>query len=115
MKIFLDIHNENLNSPEEGKTLDPGRFKQLFCLIFLANYDEKSDKIYDIVLSEDVNGTENEAKSMIFMTLLGLINEGVTFKKIIYQGYYLSFYDGDLILIYNPQTEEATFNIKQKK
>jgi hypothetical protein len=113
MKSFLDLHNENLNSPQKGKALDPGRFKQLFCLIFLANCDEKSDKIYDVVLSEDVNGKENKAKSMTFRTLLGLISEGDTFEKIIYQGYYLSSYDGDLTLISYPQPEEAKFNIIQ--
>ena len=116
MKIFFDLHNENLNSPEEVKTLGPGRFKQLFCLSILANCDEKSDKIYDIVLSQDVNGTENEAKSMTFRTLLGHIGEGVTFENIIYQGYYLSSHDEVLILhlIHNQKKPHLISNKRNK-
>ena len=31
MKVVLDIPNENLKPPEERKTIDTGRFKQIFC------------------------------------------------------------------------------------
>ena len=73
---------------------------------------KKSDGVYDVVLSQDVNGSTEEANSMTFRTLLGLTGEGVTFESVAYPGYYLTSQDRDLILASNPDAKKATFKIK---
>ena len=73
---------------------------------------KKSDGVYDVVLSQDVNGTKEEANSMTFRTILGLTGEGVTFESITYPGHYLTSQDRDLILSSNPDAKKATFTIK---
>lgn len=71
----------------------------------------KADKNgnYTVVLSQDVNGTKDEAKAMTFRTIKGLTGEGVTFESALYHGYYLASVDGKLILTEEPEADEATF------
>ncbi len=76
---------------------------------------KKSEGVYDVVLSQDVNGSKEEADSMTFRTILGLTGEGVTFESIIYPGHYLTSQDRDLILASNPDAKKATFSIKTMK
>ena len=76
---------------------------------------KKSDGVYDVVLSQDVNGTKEEADSMTFRTILGLTGEGVTFESITYPGHYLTSQDRDLILASNPDAKKATFTVKKIK
>ena len=71
-----------------------------------------SDGVYDVVLSQDVNGTPQEANSMTFRTILGLNGEGVTFESVLYEGHYLTSHDRDLILSSKPDPDEATFKVK---
>ena len=71
-----------------------------------------SDGVYDVVLSQDVNGTPQEANSMTFRTILGLNGEGVTFESVLYEGHYLTSHDRDLILSSKPDPNEATFKVK---
>ena len=73
-----------------------------------------SEGIYDVVLSQDVNGTAQEADSMTFKTILGLTGEDVTFESVLYQGHYLTSQNNDLILTSKPNPDEATFKVKKK-
>lgn len=79
--------------------------------MYLTVGDINDDGTYDIVLSQDVNGTTDEAKSMTFRTIEGLSGSGVTFESVLYHGYYLASVDGDLILTSEPDAESATFNV----
>ena len=71
----------------------------------------KADKNgnYSVVLSQDVNGTKDEAKAMTFRTIKGLAGDGVTFESALYHGYYLASVNGKLILTEEPEADEATF------
>ena len=71
-----------------------------------------SEGVYDVVLSQDVNGTAQEADSMTFRTILGLTGEDVSFESVLYQGHYLTSHENDLILTSKPNPEEATFKVK---
>ena len=71
-----------------------------------------SDGVYDVVLSQDVNGSPAEANSMTFRTLLVFIGKGVTFESVLYPGYYLASRQQKLIATSKPTDEEATFNVK---
>ncbi|MBR1622786.1 MAG: bacterial Ig-like domain-containing protein, partial [Pseudobutyrivibrio sp.] len=79
--------------------------------LYLAVAGIRDDGTYDVVLSQDVNGTSDEAKAMTFRTIEGLAGEGVTFESVLHHGYYLASKDGDLILTSEPGDEEATFNV----
>ena len=125
MRDKLISVDSSRNGEESEWEINPGKadkFRDAYVSIesnykpgmYLTVGAKTSGETYDVVLSQDVNGTENEANSMTFRTLLGLTGEGVTFESILYQGYYLSSYNGDLILTSNPVPEEATFNIRQK-
>ena len=126
MRDKLISVDSSRNGEESEWEINPGKadkFRDVYISIesnykpgmYLTVGSKTSEETYDVVLSQDVNGTENEANSMTFRTLLGLKGEGVTFESILYQGYYLSSHNRDLILTSNPVDEEATFNIKQKK
>ena len=71
----------------------------------------KADKNgnYSVVLSQDVNGTKDEAKAMTFRTIKGLAGDGVTFESALHHGYYLASVNGKLILTEEPEADEATF------
>ena len=71
----------------------------------------KADKNgnYSVVLSQDVNGTKDEAKAMTFRTIKGLSGKGVTFESALHHGYYLASVNGKLILTEEPEADEATF------
>ncbi len=79
--------------------------------MYLTVGDANDDGTYDVVLSQDVGGTTDEAKSMTFRTIVGLSGEGVTFESLLYHGYYLASVDGDLILTSEPDEDAATFNV----
>ena len=80
--------------------------------MYLSVGDIRSDGTYDVVLSQDVNGTPNEANSMTFRTILGLSGNGVSFESVLLPGFYLSSSKKDLILTSKPIAEEATFNVR---
>ena len=44
MKVVLDIPNENLKPPEERKTIDTGRYKQIFCSSSFPTFDTLINK-----------------------------------------------------------------------
>ena len=67
--------------------------------------DKKSDGTYDVVLSQDVYGTSNEADSMTFRTVLGLSGNDVSFESVLLPGFYLSSSNKDLILTSKPIAE----------
>lgn len=77
--------------------------------LYLTVGDAKANGTYDVVLSQDVNGTTDEAKAMTFRTIKGLAGEGVTFESCKYHGFYLASVKGDLILTDSPDEESATF------
>ena len=117
------ISVDHFNGEESEWEINPGKSDKLkdSYISFESNYkpgmylavgDIKSDGTYDIVLSQDVNGTINEANSMTFRTILGLSGTGVSFESVLLPGYYLSSSKNDLILTSNPVVEEATFNVK---
>ena len=83
--------------------------------MYLTIGNKITDGVYDVVLSQDVNGTSKEADSMTFRTILGLNGEGVTFESVLYQGYYLTSHDRDLILSSKPDPNEASFKVKKLK
>ena len=58
--------------------------------MYLNVGNKLNDKVYNIVLSQDVNGTPAEANSMTFRTILVFIGEGVTFEIVLYPGFYLA-------------------------
>ena len=64
------------------------------------------------LLSQDVNGTPEEADSMTFRNIICLNVEGVTFESVLYEGHYLTSHDRDLILSSKPDPDEATFKVK---
>jgi len=80
--------------------------------MYIAVGKKLSDGVYDVVLSQDVHGTQDEAKSMTFRTLLGFAGKGVTFESDLYPGYYLASHNKEFILTPKPTDEEATFNVK---
>ena len=82
--------------------------------MFLTVGKKINNEVYDVVLSQDVNGTPQEADSMTFRTILWLTGEGVTFESVLCHGFYLSSHDRDLILTSKPLANEATFKIKKK-
>lgn len=118
--IFIDI----INGEESEWEINPGKVdKQKDSYVSIeSNYkpgmyltvgNALSDGTYDVVLSQDVNGTPQETKAMTFRTLQGLAEKGVTFESVLYPGYYLSSHNRDLILTSKPDSKEAaTFTIK---
>ena len=118
------ISVNNRNGEESEWEINPGKtdkLKDAYVSIesnykpgmYLTIGNIKSDGSYDVVLSQDVNGTPQEADSMTFRTILGLTGEGVTFESVLYPGYYLASHANDLILTSTPIAEEATFNVKK--
>ena len=121
--VGKSVKVDSVNGQESEWEINPGKSDKLkdSFVSFESNYKpgmyltvEKkiSNTIYDVVLSQDVNGTTKEADSMTFRTILGLTGQGVTFESILYQGFYLSSHDKDLILTSEPIPEEATFTVK---
>ena len=117
------ISVDNVNGEESEWEINPGKsdkLKDAYISIesnykpgmYLSVGDINPDGSYDIVLSQDVNGTILEANSMTFRTVLGLAGEGISFESVLLPGYYLSSSNKDLILTSNPVPEEATFNVK---
>ena len=119
-KISVDIANGEegeweINPGKSDKTKDsyvsfesnlkPGMYLQVG--------GKKADGTYDVVLSQDVGGTKEEANSMTFRTLLGFTGEGVTFESVSFPGFYLTSQDRSLILASNPDAKKATFKIKK--
>ena len=114
----------NINNGEESEwEINPGKsdkLKDAYVSIesnykpgmYLSVGDKKSDGTYDVVLSQDVYGTSNEADSMTFRTVLGLSGDGVSFESVLLPGFYLSSSNKDLILTSKPNAEEATFNVR---
>ena len=114
----------NINNGEESEwEINPGKsdkLKDAYVSIesnykpgmYLSVGDKKSDGTYDVVLSQDVYGTSNEANSMTFRTVLGLSGNGVSFESVLLPGFYLSSINKDLILTSKPNAEEATFNVR---
>ena len=118
------ISVNNRNGEESEWEINPGKtdkLKDAYVSIesnykpgmYLTIGNIKSDGSYDVVLSQDVNGTPQEANSMTFRTILGLKGEGVTFESVLYPGYYLASHANDLILTSTPIAEEAVFNVKK--
>ena len=119
--IFVDI----ANGEESEWEINPGKsdkLKESYVSIesndkpgmYLTVGKKINNEVYDVVLSQDVNGTPQEADSMTFRTILGLTGEGVTFESVLYHGFYLASHDRDLILTSKPLANEATFKIKTK-
>ena len=119
--IFVDI----ANGEESEWEINPGKSDKLKKSyvsiesndkpgIYLTVGKKINNEVYDVVLSQDVNGTPQEADSMTFRTILGLTGEGVTFESVLYHGFYLASHDRDLILTSKPLANEATFKIKTK-
>ena len=117
------ISVDNVNGEGSEWEINPGKsdkLKDVYISIesnykpgmYLSVGDINPDGTYDIVLSQDVNGTILEANSMTFKTVLGLTGEGISFESVLLPGYYLSSSNKDLILTPNPVPEEATFNVK---
>lgn len=77
--------------------------------MYLAVGKAKSNGDYKVVLSQDVNGTADEAKAMTFRTIKGLTGEGVTFESTLHHGFYLASVKGELVLTDSPVATEATF------
>ena len=114
----------NINNGEENEwEINPGKTdisKDSYVSIesnykpgmYLTIGKKISEGVYDVVLSQDVNGTAQEADSMTFRTILGLTGEDVTFESVLYQGHYLTSHENDLILTSKPNPEEATFKVK---
>ena len=119
--IFVNI----ANGEESEWEINPGKsdkLKESYASIesndkpgmYLTVGKKINNEVYDVVLSQDVNGTPQEADSMTFRTILGLTGEGVTFESVLYHGFYLASHDRDLILTSKPLANEATFKIKTK-
>ena len=72
-----------------------------------------SDGSYNLVLSQDVNGTTDEAKAMTFRTIKGLNGRGVTFESALYHGFYIASVGGKLILTETPDKNAASFNTEK--
>lgn len=72
-----------------------------------------ADGSYNLVLSQDVNGTKDEAKAMTFRTIKGLNGRGVTFESALYHGYYIASVGGKLILTESPDKNAASFNTEK--
>ena len=117
------ISVDNNNGEESEWEINPGKsdkLKDAYISIesnykpgmYLSVGDIRSDGTYDVVLSQDVNGTPNEANSMTFRTILGLSGNGVSFESVLLPGFYLSSSKKDLILTSKPIAEEATFNVR---
>ena len=114
----------NINNGEENEwEINPGKTdisKDSYVSIesnykpgmYLTIGKKISEGVYDVVLSQDVNGTAQEADSMTFRTILGLTGEDVSFESVLYQGHYLTSHENDLILTSKPNPEEATFKVK---
>lgn len=66
----------------------------------------------NIVLSQDVMGTADEAERMTFRTYKGMSGNGVTLESVKYPGYYLVSNNGELSLSNNPDENAATFYIE---
>ena len=121
-KIMVDIANGEeseweINPGKSDKTVDAyiSIESNLKPGMYLTVGKKLSEGVYDVVLSQDVNGTPAEANSMTFRTLLGFIGKGVTFESVLYPGHYLTSRDQKLILTSKPTDEEATFNVKTLK
>ena len=61
------------------------------------------------LLSQDVNGTQEEAYSMTFRTIICLKVEGVTFESVLYQGYYVAPHDRHMIFSSKPNPHKSYF------
>ena len=120
-KILLDMINEE----ESEWEINPGKTDKTndFYVSIESNYKPGmyltvgksiSDGIYDVVLSQDVYGTSDEANSMTFKTLQGATENGIIFESVLYQGYYLQSENKNLILTSNPDSNKATFKIIKK-
>ena len=118
-KIMIDISNGEeseweINPGKSNKNVDAyiSIESNLKPGMYITVGKKISDEVYDVVLSQDVNGTQEEAKSMSFRTLLGFTGKGVTFESVRYPGHYLASHDKEFILTSKPTDEEATFNVK---
>ena len=118
--IFIDI----INGYESEWEINPGKAdKQKDSYVsFESNYkpgmyltvgNALSDGVYDVVLSQDVNGTPQEANAMTFKTLQGSTEGLVIFESVLYPGYYLSSQNRDLILTSKADSKSASFKIKK--
>ena len=79
--------------------------------LYVCAGDPEADGTVKPVLSQDVRGSEDEAKRMTFRTLKGADGEGVRFESVRYPGYYLVFHGGKPLLMQNPPEEEASFYV----
>ncbi|CUX27374.1 family 43 glycosylhydrolase [Clostridium sp. C105KSO13] len=65
----------------------------------------------NVVLSQDVQGSDDEALRMTFKTLEGFDGTGVTFESVKYPGYYLFSKGGKLLLGNEPDKKAVTFYV----
>ncbi|MBO5617446.1 MAG: bacterial Ig-like domain-containing protein, partial [Pseudobutyrivibrio sp.] len=99
----LDKKNEALVSLESN--YKPG--------MYLSVGKALADGSYNMVLSQDVKGTTEEAKAMTFRTIKGLNGKGVTFESALYHGYYIASVGGKLILTESPDKNAASFSTEK--
>lgn len=65
----------------------------------------------NLVLSQNVNGTDAEANAMTFHTVKGLSGEGVSFESVSRKGFYLVNKNGALSFAKDPDAQAATFYV----
>ena len=118
-KIMVDIATGEeseweINPGKSDKTVDAyvSIESNLKPGMYLTVGKELSEGVYEVVLSQYVNGTPDEANSMTFRTLLGFIGKGVTFESVLHPQHYLTSRGQKLILASQATDEEVSFNVK---